>query len=331
MKDSFEIFKEAKRQYMIREGKKQQIAESILFGNEVCLKTYTSNPPSEKHTFVFCQKDLDFSNLEKDYYILHEAENDDYHDVQCYYSKRAVGICELVVTNMYILMPKNEEEETLALFVRRYSNRRIEAFDKLPGQTREKFNITTDLFVETSVSVYVEEYNFNKKKQCSEQKHSEYSDFKLEIKKSGYEECIKKYVEKVFIKKSFLFCISASEDYKNYIEMLRKHREETSLTLELKEVFKDFKESKKRLEKFCKQGKENYYKAWENEERETIHIKDENGKNLGFVFIEVPMVFVAICDKEKQITQRTVKLFEGKSYNEVLENVIGKDFKINFN
>lgn len=330
MKDSFEIFKEAKRQYMIREGKKHQIAESILFGNEVCLKTYTSNPPSEKHTFVFCQKDLDFSNLEKDYYILHEAENDDYHDVQCYYSKRAVGICELVVTNMYILMPKNEEE-TLVLFVQRNSTNRIEVFDKLPGQTRERFNVTTDLFVETHVCAYVEEYNFKEKMKCSEQKHSEHSALELEIIPLGYEESIKEYIQKSFMKKSFLFCISASEDYRNYIEMLRKHREETTLTLELKEIFKDFKESKKRLEKFCKQGKENYYIVWENKERETIDVKDENGKHLGFVFIEVPMVFVAICDKEKQITQRTVKLFEGKSYNEVLENVIGKDFKINFN
>ena len=330
MKDSFEIFKEAKRQHMIREGKKYRIAESVLFGNEVSLKTYTSNSPSEKHTFILCQKDLDFGNLEEDYYILHETENNDYHDMQCYYSKREVGICELVVTNMYILMPKNKEEETLVLFVQRYSNKRIEVFDNFPGQTREIFNIKTDLFVETSVCIYAEEYNFNKKKQCSEQKYSEHSALELEIEKIGYEERIKEYVGEIFMKKSFLFYINENNDYRNYIQMLRKHREETPLTLELKEIYKDFKESKKAPEKFCKQGKENYYIAWENKERETIDVKDENEKHLGFVLTEVPMVFVAICDKEKQITQRTVKLFEGESYNEVLENVIDKDFKINF-
>ena len=115
-KEIIEKLESAKRKYELEKNSKNEKFEKIIceicFSSDVKLKSYYLK--GEKIDLY--QKDIDFFKLEKDYYILYEQKNPNYYRIQKI--SKNIGV-ELLITQMYILVPKSAQGEILCLFVKR--------------------------------------------------------------------------------------------------------------------------------------------------------------------------------------------------------------------
>lgn len=326
-------FEEAKKVYESRELKKEELLQKISLSKKISIRTYHL----KKEAFLLCEKEVDLSKLESDYYILHEENDKKFFEVETSYYKCNDELADISVINMYVLIPKNPEEETLCLFIERMSSSCITFLD---SSKNHRIKIP-NLFYTTQVNMGIEEYDFKKDLKCTKQWSENTTYHYFDYNKGEYKDLIEEYIKNIYLYKTFEFEISDSEDFVNYIKSTSKNKKSDNmfkLAQELQTQYKNFKcINLYCCSKFKKiEDTEIIYRVHKDEEEVLINIKNEKQEDVGYLRIKEPILYVEYSypSGEMYIDKRyrnTLKLIEGRSFKDKLSNIFGTEFKLENN
>lgn len=305
-------FDEAKKNHDLMKIKKQELLEKIKLTDKISIYSYIS----EEVELLLCQKELDFSKIEKDYYIFHDKNDKNFFEIECLYRKCSEEISEIIVYNIYVLIPKNPENETLCLSVKRSSSSYIRVDDKIGNS----FLKIPNLFYEINVSIGINEYDFNKNLNCLEQ-FSNYQKIKLSIDEKEYEIFVKDYIKNIYFRKTFLFEINEKD---NHIE---NESSEEIKTL-LNEIQKEKNDLLNHIGEVIEiKNTSITYKVEKRKTKLSANIKDFKEKNVGYTLIRVEYLDIEYCYiKDGFIKIGSFSLIEPRSFEDELINFFEKDF-----
>lgn len=330
MSDLNAKFKESKKRHESREKGKKKMIKSILLTEEVVLRKYVEE--LYKKEILFFQKNVDLSEIEKDYNVIHEENNPKFFKVSS--AARDEGGDVVTIDSMYILVPKDVTKKTLCLFITRKTPAAvsIEIRDKDYNKTLQ---CHSDFYCEKEVYASISEYKFYYDSICNLQMSYPRDTIKIHQGNYNYQDAIKKHIQSRFLTTVFDFKVVASEEYQKYINIVRENRccgIEDMISEAIKQNFDEI---------FCMADKANItakvngYTVKLNIIKKIETVKAEvfgkRKKSIGFVQVKTPVMMVdaKIYFYDKIFAERKLKLCADTEFKDELASYVNNDYVIN--
>lgn len=338
-------FENAKNRYELSKKQEtekiQEIIENISFFEKIVLCDYAS----ENLAISLFQRNVDFSKLTEKYNILYDEKDSKFYCVKKNLEFREVyGTPSkyVEVINMYVLLPKEELDKPLCLFVKRDAGKGVRFTSKLKSNTGF-LKCSTDFFCENSVKLCVVEYDFDAEFSCDlQEKEVDKNVYqKVNIPKNEYLEFVKEHVKNNYFNKEYLFKSYSNSDFRKYF----KHAGSYSFDFfdgiissyflncynRLKFVEDSFEETQEINEYKFQFSIKNIYQD------EEVIIFDENksaGRNFGKTEIKFKVMAVEVkiykkgLLKDKLVKEKSFNLKDAVTFKEKLSDFLCGDFDV---
>ena len=324
-------FEEAKKRHESREKEKEKMIKSILLTDEVVLRKYIED--IHKNEILFFQKNVDLSEIEKKYNVIHEEYNSKFFKVSS--AARDEGGDVVTIDSMYILVPKDVTKKTLCLFITRKTPAAvsIEIRDKDYNKTLQ---CHSNFYCEKEVYASISEYKFVYDSICNLQMSYPRDTIKIHQGNYNYQDAIKKHMMSRFLSTVFDFKVVASEEYQKYVNFVRENRccrIEDLISTAVKQNFDDI---------FCMADQlditdnvDGYtVKLNVRKKNETVRAEvfGKRKKSIGFVQVKTPVMMVdaKIYYYDKLFAERKLKLCADTEFQDKLESYVNDEYVINY-